>query len=241
MSTVRDIITDALLEIGVIAPVDAIEAEDAASGLRMINRMISSWANDDLMVYTVDRQVFSLVSGQQFYTIGVGGDFVTTYPVRPGQIDMASVLVSGGTVEVPISILNDEQWRDTTVKQTPSSYPLAMWSNGNYPLNSLAFWPVPQAVNSVVLYLWGQISAFPDVNATIALPQGYEDALVYNLALRLAPGYGKAINPMTAEMARKSMAVIRGMNWEPTFRRAESSLMGTHNSIGNRSRGYVID
>ena len=241
MSTVRDLITDALLEIGVISPVDAIEAEDAASGLRMLNRMISAWANDDLMVYTVDRQTFPLTVNKQFYTIGVGGDFVTTYPVRPGQINMASVLVAGGTVEIPIEILNDDQWRDMTVKQTNSGYPLAVWANGNYPLNTLAFWPVPQAVNSVVLYLWGQITAFPDVNAAVTLPQGYEDAIVYNLALRLAPGYGKSINPVTAEMARKSMAAVREMNWEPTFRRAESTLMGTHNSIGNRSRGYVID
>lgn len=241
MTTVREIVTDALIQLGVCDPSESATADQAASALRELNRMIQAWNTEDLMIYTVDRQVFTLTVNKQFYTIGIGGDFVTTYPVRPGQIDLASVLVSSGTVEIPIEILNDEQWRDTTVKQVNSGYPLAMWSNGNYPLNTLAFWPVPQQVNSVVLYIWGQTSSFSDINASVTMPQGYEDALVSNLAIRLSPAYGVQPNPVLLQMAAQAKSRIKRMNWEPTYRSTDPALLGSHNSIGQRSRGYVID
>lgn len=239
MTTVRDILQDSLIEIGVLDPREAISGEDAARCFRVLNRMLSAWQTEDLMVYTVDRTAFNLVAGQQSYTIGVGGNFNTTYAVRPGQIDMASVIVSG--VEIPIQVMNDEQWRDVTLKSVSSTFPLQMWSNGDYPLNTLYFWPIPAAVNSVVLYLWGQTVEFASVDTTVSMPQGYEEALVMNLAIRLASGYGTQPSPATVELARASKARIKRMNWQPTYRSVDSALLGNHNNIGQRSRGLVVD
>lgn len=239
MTRVRDILTDALLEIQVLDPTEQIDGTAAATALRTLNRMVESWANEDLMIVTKDRLTFSLVGGQQAYTIGVGGDFDTDYPVRPGQIDLVSVVVNG--VEIPIDILNDEQWRDVTVKTTPSTFPRQMWANGNYPLNSLYFWPVPTTVNSLVMTVWGQIVAFTSINDVVTLPAGYEEALVYNLAGRLAPSYGKEISPITASLALSSKSAIKKMNWEPTYRSSDGYFSGGMNTIGQRSRGYCID
>lgn len=239
MTTVRDILTDALLELGVIDPSETISAGAAKTALRGLNRLVESWANEDLMIVTKDRLTFGLVGGQQSYTIGVGGDFNTTYPVRPGQIDLVSVVVNG--VEIPIDVMNDEQWRDVTVKTTPSTFPLQVWANGNYPLNVLYFWPVPTAVNPLVMTVWGQIVDFASINDDVTLPSGYEDALVYNLAVRLAPQYGKEISPITASLAQSSKAMIKRMNWEPTYRSSDGYFSGGMNTIGQRSRGYCID
>lgn len=241
MTTVRELIGDSLIQLGVLAAQDSMQAEDAAFGLRELNRMIASWNTEDLMVYTVDRSTFPFVVGKQTYTLGVGGDFNTTYAVRPGQIDMVSALVNG--VEIPIEILNDEQWRDTSVKSVNSTFPLAVWSNGNYPLNTLTFWPIPQQVNTVVLYLWGQTTAFASVNTTVTLPQGYEDAIVSNLAVRLSPGYGVQPSPVLVEQSKLSKQRIKEMNWEPTYRSVDGVLLGNgaSNSIWRKSRGYVLD
>lgn len=241
MTTVRSLIEDALIELGVQDPSESMGADRAAHGLRVLNRMISAWDTEDLMVYTVDRPVFNLVAGKQAYTIGVGGDFVTTMPIRPAQIDMASILVTAGSNELPIEILNDEQWRDVVVKNTSGSYPLQMWSNGNYPLNTLSFWPIPSAAYQVVLYIWGQTSEFPDVNQAVTLPQGYEEAIVPNLSARLAPSYGLQASPSTTELARAAKARIKKMNWEPTYRSVDSALAGVSSNVGQRSRGYVVD
>jgi hypothetical protein len=236
---VRSLITDALMGLGVIDPYQDIDAGDGAIALRVLNRMIDSWANDELMIYTVDRQVFNLVNAQQSYTIGIGGNFNTTYPVRPGQINMVSVLVNG--VEIPIDVLNDEQWRDVTLKATSSSFPLQMWANGNYPLNTVFFWPVPTQTNQVVFYVWSQLSAFAGLDDDVNLPPGYQDLIVSHLELMMAGTYGKQPNPVTVQLAQSTKAKIKGMNWEPTFRSVDTALSGAMTSIGQRSRGYVID
>lgn len=241
MTTVRELLTDAFIQVGVQDPSEAMDADKAAFALRELNRMIQAWQTEDLMVYTVDRSVFTLTPGKQAYTIGVGGEFVTTSPIRPGQIDMVSVLVTTGSNEIPLEILNDEQWRDIVVKPTSGSYPLQMWSNGNYPLNSLYFWPIPNDAYQVVLYLWGQTNSFPDVNATVSLPQGYEDAIVPNLAVRLSPGYGMQPSPVLIQLAQSSKSLIKKMNWEPLYRRVDSALAGFGSNVGQLSRGYVVD
>jgi len=240
MTVVRDLLADALTEIGVIDPGAPMDADTSAFALRTLNRMLSAWANDDLMTYTVNRVTFPLVANTQNYTIGTTGTWVTASPVRPGQIDMASVLVNG--TEIPLKIYNDEQWRDTPVKSTAGTFPTAVWQTGDYPLNILTFWPVPTAVNTVVLYIWGQINAFPDVNATVTLPQGYEDAIVYNLAVRLAASFGKEPNPSTASLANAAKARVKNMNYEATYRSVDETLNGNGgaNSVWLRSRGYVL-
>ncbi len=243
MTKVRDILTDALIEIGALDPSESIEATAAARALREFNRMIQTMNIDGPMIYTVNRQLFSLVPGQQSYTIGVGGNFNTTTAVRPGQIDMVSVLFGSPAVEIPIDILNDEEWRDMSVKQVNSTFPLMVWSNGNYPLNELSFWPVPQMVNSVVLYIWGQTTGFADVNVDVVFPQGYEDFLVNALAMRLAPSYDRQPSPVTAAKAQQAKTLIKHLNWEPTYRSADSAIMGNGAGaeIWRKSRGYVLD
>jgi hypothetical protein len=236
---VRGILTDAALELGILDPSEGIDAAKAAQGLRILNRMLSAWADEDLMIITKDRLTFNLVANQQSYTIGVGGNFNTPYPVRPGQIDLVSVMFNN--VEIPIDILNDEQWRDISLKTTPSTFPLQVWANGNYPLDVLYFWPVPTTPNQLVMTVWGQIVAFADVNASISVPQGYEEAIVLNLAVRWAPSWGVQASPTTIQLANAAKARIKAMNWEPTYRTVDSALAGSHNNIGQRSRGYVVD
>jgi hypothetical protein len=231
------------MELGVLDPSEAIDAGAANSALRELNRMLSSWANDDLMIYTVDRRTFAMVANQQDYTIGVGGTFNTPYPVRPGQINLVSVILNG--VELAVEILNDEQWRDIALKapyQTvPSTIPNYMWADGNYPLDGLHFYPVPTAPIPLIMSVWGQITAFISVNDVVTLPQGYEDAIVKNLAIRLGPRYGVQSNPVTASLAQTAKMHIKSQNWEQTFRSVDSALAGVGSNIGRQSRGYVVD
>jgi len=239
MTTVRDLITDALEDIGAIAAGEAVDAVNAASCLRVLNRLLGSWAEEELMCYTVDRTTFNLVANQQSYTLGVGGTFNTTYPVRPAQINLASVIYNG--VELPIETMNDEQWQGIVKKDTYSTIPLMVWTNGNYPLNVLYFWPIPTVANQLVLSVWNQTTAYASVNDTVTLPPGYETALVSNLAVLLAPKFGLEASPTIQKLAVMSKQRIKDLNWEVTYRTVDSFLSGSHNNIGQRSRGYVID
>ena len=239
MTTVREIIQDALIEIGALSASDAMPAEDAAFGLRALNRMIGVWNTDELMVYTVNRTAYNLVAGQQVYTLGTGGDFNVS---RPVVIQAISVLLNSGTLEVPIDIVNDTEWQETSVKGTTSTFPTKVWITGNMPLNSLYFWPVPSSSsNQVVLYTWGKTDAFTDLSDSVVFPQGYEEALVTNLGITLASSYGVQVNPALQMRAAESKSRIQSINIEPVWATFDGFGSGGGSSKAISSFGYQID
>lgn len=234
MTKVREIINDALIEIAVQDPSESMDANKADFGLRTLNRMVQKWNIDELMVFTVNRTEWPLIAGKQVYTIGTGGDFNTP---RPTRISMASVLLASGQ-EIEIGILNDEEWRDIVLKTTQSTFPTKMWPTGNMPLNSLYLWPVPtDSTTKLVLYTWGKTEGFASVNDDVVFPNGYEEALVTNLALALSGPYGAAIPPMLTVRASDARAKIKGLNVDPLYMDCGFG----RGSLAIQSFGRVVD
>lgn len=241
MATVRDLIADSLRSIGALASGEAPTASEAADALSSLNDLLETWNNDRLLVYTVSRSTFALTINQQSYTLGSGGDFNMARPLR---IENASILWTDTSpnIEIPIEMLGDEDWQAITVKSTAGGYPLQVYPDGGFPLNTLWFWPIPTVACSVVLYTWNLISAFADVNATVSFPQGYRRALRYNLAVDLASEYGRDVPPAVARIADESKEWLRKMNWTPMLMACDQTLSGGRGSnTAYKSRGYVVD
>lgn len=243
MSKVRELIQDALIEIGVFTPSDAIPAEDVQFALRTLNRMISVWNTQDLMVYSLNRETFSLVAGKQTYTLGTGGDFNIPRPVK---VPSASVLINNATptpLEIPIDILTDEEWQSVSLKQTPSTFPVKMWMTGDVPLNSLWFWPLPQdSTVQVVLYCWGQVQPYSTINADAIFPNGYDEAIVSNLAVMLANSYGVQPLDLLIRRALISKSSVESMNVEPIFAAVDSGLTGNRGrTLAIETQGLLVD
>lgn len=240
MSTVRDIIKDALYECGAQAVGDALRSEDAAFAMRTLNRLLSSWNADYGMIYSMNRIEFSLIGGQQKYTIGTGGDFNMD---RPARIDMASILIGGTTPEVGCKILSDEEWRNIAVKSTTSTIPTMVWFSGNVPYQEAYLWPIPaDSTCKIVLYCWGKTSAYTDLNDTVAFPDGYEEAIVTNLAMHLCSSWGINPSPVLVERASKSKSVLLSLNSEPPRMYCDGAILGsgiTTNAI--KTFGIVVD
>lgn len=243
MATAGDLIKDALVEIGAYAVSDAIPSDDVQFGLRTLNRMVSLWNTDDLMVYTVNRQTFNLTAGKQTYTLGTGGDFNIPRPVR---IPQASVLINTATptpLEIPIDILTDAEWQAVSLKQTPSTFPVKVWITGDVPLNRLWFWPLPQdSTVQVVLYCWGQVQPYTALTTSVVFPNGYEEAIVTNLALMLANSYGIQPMQMLTQRALLSKSLIGSQNIEPTFLSIDAGLTGSRGrTLAIETQGLLVD
>jgi len=242
MATVREICTDALIELGVLDPSETLDANQAAFALRTLNRMLQVWNTEDLMVYTVNRTTFNLVAGQQVYTLGTGGNFNMS---RPARIDMISILVNNGTypLEIPLQILTDEEWRDTSIKTTPSIWPTKVWITGNMPLNSLYFWPVPQdSTVDCIIYSWGKMDGFTSINDTVSFPNGYEEALVTNLAMFLSSSYGIQPQGTLGLRAAMSKSAIQSLNVGPLYATVDGGLLsGRGNSLAIQTQGLQVD
>jgi len=242
MTTVRELCNDALIELGVLDPSEAMEATAASFALRTLNRMLQVWNTQALMIYTVNRTEFPMVANQQSYTLGTGGNFNIS---RPARIDMVSILVNTGgrPIEIPTEVLTDDDWRDVTMKTTPSNWPTKVWMTGNVPLNDLWFWPIPQdGTIKCVLYSWGKTDNFASLNDLVVFPNGYEEAIVTNLAMFLSSSYGAQASPALGLRAAMSKDAIQSLNVEPLWATSDEGLLSNRgNSLAIRSNGYQVD
>lgn len=238
MATVREICQDALIEIGANGPADAMTAEDGAYALRVLNRMVQKWSTEELSVYTVNRDLYPLVAGTASYTLGTGG--VWNAP-RPARIQMAAVLVNTARpIEIPVQILTDEEWRDVSVKTTPSTFPTKIWITGNVPLNTVFCWPVPQdSTVQMVIYSWGRVNEFTSLNDTVVLPLGYEEALVTNLGMALSNSYGVQVGPALQQRAFSAKAALESLNVDPLY--ASFDGFGGGRSVAIATGGLQVD
>lgn len=212
MATATTIINRAGRMLGLTEPNTALNSDIAADFLVGLNAMLESWQNDRLMVYDVREDSKAMVSGQENYTIGTGGDF--NIP-RPTMIESLFVRASG--IDYPMLELTPEEFSKISTKEaTTSDIPSHFKFDGSYSTASVTVWPSPSSTNTLRLRSYRIISAFATAGDTVSLPPGYEDALAYNLAMRMWPEYP---NPSVAQvingLARETKAAIKRTNTRP--------------------------
>lgn len=187
---VRDMIYSVMRLAGALASGEAPPASEAQDALKSANSMLGLFSLDGLLISKVTIEEFNLIPGKQSYTIGVGGEFNTS---RPMQILNAGLVDQ--SIEQPIEILNHQQWAGITSKNIESSVPTKLYLETSFPLARIFLWPAPSTVSKLKLYSLKPLDSFASLDEEIVLPPGYEELIRYNLYLRLAPEYGKAIDP----------------------------------------------
>lgn len=224
-TTLRELITSSLRLLNAVEAGQAPTADDMEVGRQALNVLIDSWSADRLAIYSVSPYYFPLTGGKKDYTLGVGGDWNIERPMNIEQATLtmnASLvlglnglydLVSNGqTLDLPVSILNDAQYASMTVKSITSTFPIALYDNGNYPLRTISVWPIPTQTNVMTLWLWQPLANVEQLDATVSFPPGYERALKFNLALELAAEFGKELPGQIAMIAADSYGKIKRMN-----------------------------
>ena len=218
-TTALDLITGSLVLIGAYSPGESLSAADAQDALRRLNMMMGGWMVQPLTIPVTAREVYPLVAGKggpgHEYTIGPGGDFNT---IRPANGFQNVGLVMGGTtppLEIPRAIITDDEWAGTAVKDLTNAMFTGLYYNPTFASGwgSINLWPVPNtALHSIALYFAQQISEFANLTTSYTFPPGYEEALEYNLALRLATPFGRQIPQDVAAMAMTSLGLIKRAN-----------------------------
>jgi hypothetical protein len=235
MATARDIIKGSLRLIGALATGETPSADEQADALYALNDLLGSWSLEGLLVFTQTRQTFPLTAGQGAYTMGTGGNFDT---LRPNEIEGAAILLPGNPAfETPVDVITSDEWRDITTKALQSAIPQKLYSDRNFPLTTLNFWPVPSVSQTVVLYSWSPFATIANVSASIVFPTGYARAIRYNLAMELAPEYGKAVTPEVAQVAAESKEDIKRLNIEPQYMESDAIFLSTGRSSFNYLTG----
>lgn len=208
MTTALQLVTSALRKIGAVAAGEAPDASEQSDALAALNQLIESWNLQGLTLYRLENASYTLVPSQQTYTIGSGADFDGARPIT-----MNGAFVTRGGIDYPLAPLTQAQWNEILQKSQESQLPEAVYYEPTFPDGTLRFWPVPLEALTVTLAINMQLGAVADINDDLAFPPGYERALVYALAVDLAPEYpAVTLSQRVIDTADEALADIKRAN-----------------------------
>ncbi len=220
MSTILQVITDSMRELGLLAASETPRADEVQDCLRKLNDMLDSWSNESLFVYGTLFESFMLQANKNSYTMGAGGDFDTEVPIRTDAIR----LKDSNNLELPVSIIDANKYGRLTVKENLSTYPKYAYIDDNHPLKTVYFYETPSQAIEVIFHNQRQLTTFTDVTTNINFPKGYRKAIVNNLAIEIAPQFGASPSLITIQNAGKSIANIKRANKRPLEMRVDNAL-----------------
>jgi len=202
MTTALDLITDAMRENGVLTKDETPTNGEAQIGLKQLNRLIGSWSNTGNLAFERVTESFALTVLDTTYTMGSGGDFNT---IRPTKIVQAHVRDSN--IDYNLQIVPDKVYQSVAYK-TVGGLPYMLNFTNEYPLATINIYPAPSTAYTLFLTSEKPLTTYATINTTVALPSGWDDALTYNLATRLASVFGQPVSPDLKGLARESKAMI---------------------------------
>ena len=220
MTTAISLITDALTELGIAGNGSAVQAEDAALGLRKLNQLLQRWANSRL-TFPVLTEISVPTTGAASYTIGPSGAVVAA---RPLKIDRVTAIDANG-VEYDVRVLSRALWDGIAVKDVDGGPPSHVWYDAQATNGRLYVYPQSSGY-TLKLDCQTLFTSFELTSTDVTLPEGYESAIYLNLADDLAASYGKQTSPDTRRRAAGAMRVIKRTNTEPLTLEIDGSTPG---------------
>lgn len=181
--TVLQIVTAAFRKINVIAVDETATADELANGIEALNWMLKAWQKKEWLTWTYTSGSLTLTTAASY----------TLSPVRPVRIVSARYKSTGGT-ETPMNRLTRVEYDELPLK-TSTGIPTNFYYDRQKEAAKLYVWPVlSSATTESIEYTYEReledIAAGSDV---LDVPVDWHEAVIYNLASRLAEEYQRDI------------------------------------------------
>jgi hypothetical protein len=199
--TVSDLIHSSMRLIGSIAAGEMLETEELNDAFVSLNQMLSSWNTEGASLVARKRLTVSVFSANSY-----------VLSERPVKVDAASTSISG--VDSALDIVDSAGWEAIPVpeKQMQSIFIRRLYCDYGFPSSTVYIWPTPRMSGTLELWIYATMPAFASVDSVISLPEGYEAGLRFNLALNLAPEYGRPVDQLVAAGAQNFKASLVQLN-----------------------------
>jgi hypothetical protein len=214
MTTAADVIADALLVGQVGDQYNPLDPATLATGMRFLNRMAEQWSAEVNPLFNIidgftgaPTPGFVLTPPQAVYTLGPAN----LLGVRPTMI-AELYLVDGNNVSYFCEPITADEYARLIYKVAPGR-PNRYYANYNADTVVLTFYPTPAYADNCHVMYFDLMQTFGTNSSTLLhFPPGYEEAIIYNLALRLAPIMGGKIDAETAQRAAWTKGIIKEAN-----------------------------
>lgn len=199
----QDIIKGAMRAIGVAAAGYDPTAEELQDGLTALNSMLQSWQGEGLTVPFRTWSGFTLTAGTAKYLWGSGQAFDATSPV---QVLEGAYVTDSNATDTPVELMDAGEWSRMGAKDV-SGRPSRMYVEYAEPV-VVRFDFAPDEAYTFNVPSIQPFTTFSTLTTDDSVPDEYLDALKWNLAVRLAPEYGKDPSVTVAAMARSTKTAV---------------------------------
>lgn len=231
-----EVISSALRKVG-FAEGETPNATQIADAAVALNAIVAEWRTDGMPVWAMKTYTMPLVAGQQNYEIGVGLGVNTPAPLKLTQAIRIETI--GGT-RVPLNIYTDYDFKQLSNFQSTTGVPVQIYYQPRINAGTLRFWPIPDTTTAadytVELTYQRPFEEFDAATDTPDFPSYFTRALIYALAVDLAPEYGLSLQD-TAKLEKQA---DKAKDKALSFGTEEGSIrfMPDWVMIGEMNKGY---
>lgn len=201
-STSRNfIITEAFRKIGALGDGETIDNTRLSIGAGVLNPMVKTFSAYGLNVWTLDKITIPFSEWTTpVLNVGPAGDFEIDY--KP--LKLLEAYRNDGTTDVPIGVYSNKEYFGQPNKTTTGTPTMVYYQPLAYDGN-IYLWQPPnthwQTTGSFIGIFQRQLQDFDTGTDEPDFPSEWHEALIYQLAVRLAPNYGLA--PTDRQMLKK--------------------------------------
>lgn len=212
MTTWKELIVDSLLELGVISLGEQVDVQQSDWALRKCELMLESWAADMYLIPGYERIRYTVLVSSDTFHIGPGLTIDSDLP--PYNLAIVNHTRSGADKSSPLVRYSLREFEDlrigsyTGVGTTPTAYYYERQETRGVLRVNIGL----SRDDTLQLIFKNDIpGAHPTRNSgedEITLPAGYRRAIIYNLAVELAPGF--SVMPQNMTLVERLAAGSRG-------------------------------
>jgi hypothetical protein len=215
-----ELIKKSMRILGTISADQSPTMSEVSSATNSLNLMLKAWQADGMQLWQVTELSIPPVEGQAEYTIGptplAGG---VTVAGKPAALLEAYRRLTSNTSDISLIRQSRTQYWELNTKSTKGTPVNVYWElKQSVDYNSLYVWPAPDAnfaANNTIEILYQK--PFDDMSATdsdLAFPQEWELAVVYGLAVILAPEYGVPLSNQKLLIQQADKEKDRVLDWD---------------------------
>lgn len=210
MITAENIIVRAMHLLGKLGESESLTAQEGQDGLAALNALIASLSLDKLYLYDQVRVNAKLLQDVNTLLIGPGGTIVSDRPIKIIRIIAIDPINSSEHI---LHQLEKTAYEAIPYKLIPAVKPTYYYYEPSYPNGTLFVYPVQNQDINIKIDIQTILKVYT-LTQSLDLPPGYERALIYTLAIELAPEYGVAIHPALAMSAAVAVDKLKAVNLE---------------------------
>lgn len=246
MVTTGNIIKSALKKIGVLDAGEPLEDQEGIDGLETLHQMVDAWSNESLLIPISNVLRLPLIAGQSQYTIGKYVKACAKDPVPDNHLETAQPL------KIESALIRDSEQTDYPQRQMSLSIYNSLSRKGNesrpsrfyvrngWPLMTIEFESSPYNNETFIFQALQPLSEVlntTDLTAEVNLPEGYQRALIYSLAVELSPDYGKTPDRVVLGIANRARSYIKRNNKKMLVLSTDAGVSTQRKGLGT----YIIE